>query len=75
MLNPAIVLAKARQHVEGGKRIIAAQESLLAEIAARGGDVTVAQSVLDSFRRTQAIFEEELRRLSNDARTRPSASL
>ena len=60
-------LANARKHVEGGKRIIAAQERLVAEIKATGGDPAEAQSLLDSFRVTQANFEDDLRRLSKKA--------
>lgn len=61
MDNPQI--ERARHHVEGGKRIIAAQERLIAEMKAKGEDTTIAESLLDSFRRTQASFEDGLRRL------------
>jgi hypothetical protein len=70
--SKSIELAQARQHVESGRRIVAAQESLVAEIAARGGNVAFAQSLLDSFRRTQAIFEDDLRRLSSDGPVPPA---
>lgn len=53
-------LALSRKHVAGGQRIVAAQEMLVARIRADGGDPADAQSVLDSFRRTQRTFEDEL---------------
>jgi hypothetical protein len=36
---------------------------LVAQIKAGGGDTMAAESLLDSFRRTQVIFEDDLRRL------------
>ena len=57
-------LAQARQHVESGRRIISAQESLVDEIKAKGGDATDSQSMLDTFRNTQQHFEADLLRLA-----------
>ena len=56
-------LMLARRHVEGGRHILAAQEALVAKIKAEGGDAGLAEDVLQSFRQTQANFEEELQTL------------
>jgi hypothetical protein len=64
-------VAQARRHVENGRRIIAAQEALIQQTRARGGDTTLAQSLLDSFKRSQAVFEDDLRQITLDS---PSAS-
>jgi len=54
-------LAQALRHVESGKRIVAAQEKLISQIKAEGGDAKGAESLLDSFLQTQATFEDDLR--------------
>jgi hypothetical protein len=66
--------AQARQHVEGGKRIIAAQLQLIGQIKAVGGDAKEAQSMLDSFRHTQATFENDVRLLAEEDKAAPSDS-
>jgi hypothetical protein len=65
-------LARGQQHVEGGKRIIAAQQQLIEEIKTEGRDTTEAQSMLDSFRRTQAMFEDDVRDLAEREKAAPS---
>lgn len=53
-------IEQARRHVEGGKRIVAAQEALVATIKERGENIADAQSLLDAFRLTLAAFEDDL---------------
>jgi hypothetical protein len=53
---------RAKQHVEAGRRIIAAQLSLIEELKAQGRDTALAESLLDSFRHTQEHYEQDLRR-------------
>jgi hypothetical protein len=55
-----------QRRVEGGRRIVAAQEALVAKIKAEGGDTAVAQDMLESFRRTLKSFEDDRRRLLSD---------
>jgi len=59
-------LALARRHVQDGKCIVAAQKKIISEIKACGGDARGAEDLLDTFRRTQAIFEDHLGRLAKD---------
>ena len=69
MSNPIAIsqLIMARRHVEGGRRIVAAQEALVARIKAKGEDSSLADDILHSFRRTPAIFEADLLRLTETA--------
>jgi hypothetical protein len=54
-------LAQALRHVVSGKRIVAAQEKIISQIKAEGGNAKDAESLLDCFLRTQATFEDDLR--------------
>ena len=58
-------LTAAQRHVLGARRIVAAQEAVVAAIQAEGGDASDAMDVLRSFRQTLADFEADVRRLSN----------
>jgi len=59
-VDPASHDALALDHVLRGRRIVARQRSLIAEIRARGGDCTGAEGLLSSFERSLAIFEDDL---------------
>jgi hypothetical protein len=71
MLPSISQCALARRHVEGGRRILAAQQALVAQIKADGGDSALAEDILESFRRTQAAFEDDLRQLAGDLSPAP----
>lgn len=63
-------LAQARRRVAAAKRIIALQQELVEEIEGSGGDVLLAQSVLDSFMKALATFEDELTSLLGTLKSR-----
>jgi hypothetical protein len=52
--------ALAQDHVIRGRRIVARQRQLIAEVRARGGDCTQAEDLLSQFERSLAIFEDDL---------------
>jgi hypothetical protein len=53
--------AQAARHVAEGKRIVEQQRALVAKAKEAGRDTDYAESLLDQFGRTQAIFEDALR--------------
>jgi hypothetical protein len=55
--------ALAREHVNKGRRIVVRQRQLIHEIQARGGDIEDAEALLSTFRRSLALFEDDLARL------------
>jgi len=56
--------ALAQEHVTMGRRIVARQRQLISEIQTRGGDIEDAEELLSAFRRSLALFEDDLARLS-----------
>jgi hypothetical protein len=50
----------AYKHVTKGRRIVAGQRELIAEIRARGGECEKAEDLLSTFERSLAIFEDDL---------------
>jgi len=56
------VLEYARKQAADGERIIAEQVQVIADMEARGLKATASQALLASFRRTQAIFMDDLNR-------------
>jgi hypothetical protein len=63
-----IELARATENVESARRIYAAQVGMVKEIEAEGGDARLAQSLLDTFRRTLKDYEDSFSRLSGKER-------
>ena len=61
-------LEAVQRHVDRGRSIVARQEKRVASITVRRGDTSQSQSLLDVFRQTQAIFEDELVRALNGQR-------
>ena len=59
-----IELARATQDVESARRINAAQAGMIKEIRTEGGDTSLAQSLLDTFRRTLKNYEDRFSQLS-----------
>jgi len=56
-------LAQAEQHATIGKRHLARQEQLIAELNRDGLDTTVALDVLATLRETQTLHEQAVERL------------
>jgi hypothetical protein len=50
----------AQGHVTGGRRIVARQRQLIAQIRACGGDSEKAEDLLSMFERSLATFEDDL---------------
>ena len=76
-MDPAAVqrhLAQAERHAAEGRRLVARQEALIADWHQRGHDTTDARKVLDTLSDTQAIHEDDARRLRDelDAASQPS---
>lgn len=70
-------LEVAIRHVTLGRRIVAAQERRVAVLRADGCDCRAAESLLATYRQTQAIFEDDLVSKKLEARDRwgiPNAS-
>ena len=68
-MDPAALqrhLAQAERHAAEGKRLVARQETLIADSHQRGHDIADARKVLDTLRDTQAIHEDDVRRLRNE---------
>jgi hypothetical protein len=63
-----IELARATENVESARRIYAAQVGMIKEIKSEGGDTRLAQSLLDTFRRTLKDYEDSYSRLSRKER-------
>jgi hypothetical protein len=55
----------ALRHVISGRRIILAQRDHIERLRARGGDASDAEQLLSQYERTQAIFEDDLKRLTS----------
>jgi hypothetical protein len=56
-------LALAEHHVDQGKRHLARQEELIAELGREGLDTTQARKVLATLRETQALHEADVKRI------------
>jgi hypothetical protein len=56
-------LQMARRHVIEGRRVIAAQQELIARLRARGEDTSVDERLLRRFEQNQTIFEKDLKTL------------
>ena len=54
-------LAQAARHVATGRRVVAQQHALIARLEAAGRDTFLSKSLLDSFLRSLANFEDDLR--------------
>jgi Fe2+ or Zn2+ uptake regulation protein len=54
----------ALRHALAGRRIIAAQRERVARLLAQGRNTTEAEQLLSQYERTQAIFEDDLERLT-----------
>jgi hypothetical protein len=52
--------ALAHDHVVRGRRIVARQRQLIADIRARAGDCANAEELLSAFERSLVIFEDDL---------------
>jgi hypothetical protein len=50
----------ALRHVESGRRIVDRQRALVARRKALGVNTDVSESLLEAFKRSQAIFEDDL---------------
>jgi hypothetical protein len=55
-----------RKKVAEGERIIEEQSHLIADMEVRGVKTTASQAVLDTFRRTQALFIDDLHRVEEE---------
>jgi hypothetical protein len=68
-------LALAERHAVEGRRLIARQEALVASLHRRGHDTANTRKVLDALRDTQAVHEDDVRRLRDelDAASQPSS--
>jgi hypothetical protein len=60
-------LSRAKRRVEDGRRIVAAQQTRINQ-KAQGSDRAHAESLLESFQRTLAIFEYQLEEAYRDER-------
>jgi hypothetical protein len=58
-------LIQAVRHVAEGKRIVARQRALVTRLKASGVSAFAAEEMLQTFLRSQAIFEDDLRGLQN----------
>jgi hypothetical protein len=58
------VIEAAERHVRSGRRIVASQEALVTRLRASGGDCVTAEILLAAFRKSLAIFEDDLSCLS-----------
>jgi uncharacterized protein (UPF0335 family) len=69
------VIAQAERHAVEGRRLIARQEALIASLHRRGHDAANTRKVLDALKDTQAIHEDDVRRLRDelDAASQPSS--
>jgi nicotinate-nucleotide pyrophosphorylase len=56
-------LIEAARHVSDGKRIVARQQALVTRLKACGSSTLVAEQTLQTFLRSLAIFEDDLRQL------------
>ncbi len=56
-------LAQAERHVARGGRHLARQEAIIAELDRDGHDTTEALKMLATMRATQALHEQDVRRL------------
>ncbi len=56
-------LAQAERHVAEGERHLARQEAIIAELDRDGHDATEALKLLATLRATQALHEQDLKRL------------
>ena len=56
---------QAQRHVDRGKQIVAEQVERVLLIKELGGDLRTAEILLDEFRQSLAIFEDDLKRLRN----------
>jgi len=56
-------LAMAERHVREGRRTIERQRELIASQTARRVDTVASEALLQSFERSLAIFEDDLRRI------------
>jgi hypothetical protein len=56
-------LAQAEHHVAEGRRHLARQEELIAELDRDGHDTTEARKLLATLRATQALHQEDVERL------------
>jgi hypothetical protein len=79
-MDPAALqrhLAQAERHAAEGRRLVARQETLIADSHQRGHDTTGARKVLDTLRDPQAIHEYDVRRLRDelDAASQPLTPL
>jgi DNA repair protein RadC len=54
-------LEQAERHVQHGRKILAEQERLIEAIKRQGGDTTSAENLLSEFKRSQELFEADLR--------------
>ena len=54
----------ARRYVETGRRIIQSQQTLIAMLKEQNRSSTFAEGLLEKFEQSQAIFEEDLARLT-----------
>jgi len=71
-MDPAALqqhLAQAERHVTEGERLVASQEALVTDQHRRGYDTTDARRVLDALKVTQAVHEQDVRRLRDQLRT------
>jgi hypothetical protein len=57
----------ALRHVLSGRRIVIAQRERVSRLLAQGKDTTQSEQLLSQYERVQAIFEEDLKRLSSEA--------
>jgi len=61
-------LSDAARHVRDGRRIVAEQKARILQMGSSGLDTDQAESLLDVFERTQAIFESDLRNVEAEMR-------
>jgi hypothetical protein len=59
--------AMAERHVITGRRTVARQREIIARLKSLGRDTHESERLLDTFERSLAIFEDDLRRISQDA--------